>query len=79
MTSTVLTPPVALLTPFPASAVSTTLRDELLEAVKAEAIVKGLTLPAANADIAKESVGIDSLVVVAILCAVEPISGCCVA
>ena len=75
MPTAVLTPPIALSTPFPTTAVSKALLDELMEAVKAEASVKGLTLPAADTDIAKESVGIDSLVVVAILCTVEPIVG----
>ena len=65
--------PVA--TPFPAAGVEACLRDELLETVKAEAGFKGISLPAAPAHIAKTSFQIDSLVVVSILCAVEPIVG----
>lgn len=44
-------------------------------AVKATAAVKGLALPAAPLDIAKTPFEVDSLVVVSILCAVEPILG----
>ena len=51
------------------------LRDELIEAVKAEAGIKGVALPPAASDIAKTSFQVDSLVVVSILCAVEPIVG----
>jgi hypothetical protein len=51
------------------------LRDELIETVKAEAAVKGASLPSAPADIAKTSFQVDSLVVVSILCTVEPIVG----
>lgn len=61
--------------PFPAAAVEGRLRDELIEAVKAEASVKGIALPAAPAQIAKTAFQVDSLVVVSILCAIEPIVG----
>jgi hypothetical protein len=60
---------------FPAIAVAACLHDELVEAVKAEAGIKGLTLPTSPAQLAKANVPIDSLVVVAVLCAVEPILG----
>ncbi len=54
---------------------SSCLRAELIDAVKAEASIKGVVLPAAPAQIVKAAVHIDSLVVVCILCAVEPIVG----
>jgi len=47
----------------------------LIETVKAEAFVKGITLPAATAQVAKTPFQVDSLVVVSILCAIEPIVG----
>jgi hypothetical protein len=61
--------------PFPLAAVEVCLRNELIEAVKAEAGIKSIALPNASADISKVSFHIDSLVVVSILCAVEPIVG----
>jgi hypothetical protein len=51
------------------------LAQELTEAVKATAAVKGIPLPTAPLDIAKAPFEVDSLVVVSILCAVEPILG----
>jgi len=48
---------------------------ELVEAIKAEAAIKGYELPVTADGIAKASVQVDSLVTVAILCAVEPIIG----
>lgn len=57
------------------AAVESKLRDELIEAVKVEASIRGIALPADPAQIAKAAVQVDSLVVVAILCAVEPIIG----
>jgi hypothetical protein len=60
---------------FPKAAVEACLRAELIETVKAEAGVKGVALPSAPADIAKTSFQVDSLVVVSILCTVEPIVG----
>ncbi|HEU0216570.1 MAG TPA: hypothetical protein VFQ90_07910 [Stellaceae bacterium] len=74
MTATVAPPPIKT-APFPLAVVEATLRDELVEAVKIEASIRGMALPAAPADIAKASVHVDSLVVVSILCAVEPIVG----
>ena len=59
--------------PFPQAAVEKCLRDELIDAVKAEAGIKCVALPSAPADIAKTPFQVDSLVVVSILCAVEPI------
>lgn len=51
------------------------LRAELIETVKAEASVRGIALPSALADTAKTSFQVDSLVVVSVLCVVEPIIG----
>jgi len=72
--TTIATPAPALAT-FPIAAVEARLRAELIEAIKAEASIKGVSLPPAPADKAKAPVPIDSLVVVSILCAVEPIVG----
>jgi hypothetical protein len=74
MVTTTVAPPSVKIAPFPL-AVEAKLRDELVEAVKIEASIRGMALPAAPADIAKASVHVDSLVVVSILCAVEPIVG----
>lgn len=74
MATTTLAPPVKIV-PFPLAAVEAKLRDELVEAVKIEASIRGMTLPAAPAQVAKVAVHVDSLVVVSILCAVEPIVG----
>jgi len=73
--TTTAPPPAPALAPFPAAAVEASLRAELLEAIKAEALIKGAALPVAPADLAKAPVPIDSLVAVCILCAVEPIVG----
>jgi hypothetical protein len=75
MATTTLAPPAVTIAPFPSAAVEARLRDELVEAVKIEASIRGMALPAAPADIVKVSVRVDSLVVVSILCAVEPIVG----
>ena len=75
MVTVTLAPPPVKIAPFPLAVVEAKLRDELVEAVKIEASIRGLALPAAPADIAKASVHVDSLVVVSILCAVEPIVG----
>jgi hypothetical protein len=65
----------AAIAPFPTAPVEACLRDELVETVKAEAAIKGATLPTAPAQIAQTPYQVDSLVVVSILCAVEPIVG----
>ena len=70
-----LTRPASMIAPFPRSAVEAGLRDELIEAVKIEASIRGISLPVGTAQIAKAAVHVDSLVVVSILCAVEPIVG----
>lgn len=75
MMTTTLSPPPVKIGPFPLAAVEAMLRDELVEAVKIEASIRGIALPAVPTDIAKASVHLDSLVVVSILCAVEPIVG----
>ncbi|HXZ02060.1 MAG TPA: hypothetical protein VEI03_18855 [Stellaceae bacterium] len=72
---TTTAPPAPALAPSLAAAIEACLRAELIEAIKVEASIKGVSLPAAPADIAKAAVSIDSLVVVSILCAVEPIVG----
>jgi hypothetical protein len=56
-------------------AVEARLMDELIGTVTATAAVKGIALPGAPADIAGAAFEVDSLVVVSILCAVEPILG----
>ena len=72
-----LTPPVSssATAPFPSAAVEADLRSELIEVVKAEAAIKGVTLPAVSAAIGTMPFQIDSLVVVSILCVVEPLLG----
>jgi len=72
-----LAPPSSapVLAPFPAGAVETSLRGELIQAVKDEASIKGVALPTSAVDIAKATFQVDSLVVVSILCVVEPILG----
>ncbi|HTV26259.1 MAG TPA: hypothetical protein VMF32_00580 [Xanthobacteraceae bacterium] len=72
---TLAAPGLAKTSAFPKAAIEACLRVELIEAVKAEAGVKGITLPGALADIIKTPFQVDSLVVVSILCAVEPIIG----
>jgi hypothetical protein len=51
------------------------LRDELIEAVRAEAAVRDVSLPDTPTGIAAAPFEIDSLVVVSILCSVEPLVG----
>ncbi len=68
-------PPLPTIAPFPRGAVEAGLRGELIEAVKIEASIRGISLPAAPAQITKAAVHVDSLVVVSVLCAVEPIVG----
>lgn len=77
MAVTTLAPPVPppVTAPFPTAAVEAGLRAELIEAVKAEAEIRGIALPLAPADIGKTAFQVDSLVVVSILCTVEPIVG----
>jgi hypothetical protein len=60
---------------FPWTQVEARLHDELIAAVQAEAAVKQVALPATATGIAAASFEIDSLVVVSILCTVEPLVG----
>ena len=71
-----IAPPVSAVASFPTAAVEACLLGELIEAVKEEASIRGMSLPTMPAQIAKAPVPIDSLVAVAILCAVEPMIGC---
>ena len=60
---------------FPTPAVATCLLDELIEAIKAEAAIRSIPLPTSRAAIAGTAFEVDSLIVVANLCAVEAIIG----
>jgi hypothetical protein len=62
-------------TAFPVSAVEANLRAALLEAVNSTVALHGIALPAATTDQYAAAVHIDSLVVVDLLCGVEPIVG----
>lgn len=77
MTVSTLVPPSSgsVLEPFPAAAVETSLRSELIQAMRDEASIRGIVLPTSGMDIAKAAFQVDSLVVVSILCVVEPIVG----
>ncbi len=72
---TILAPAAQAISTFPKAAVETCLREELIEAIKAEALIKGMSLPTSATQISKASFQVDSLVVVSILCVVEPIVG----
>lgn len=67
--------PSTLRPPFPAAAVEACLRSELIDIVKAEAQLSGVVLPKTTSAICGATIQIDSLSVVSILCAVEPIVG----
>jgi len=75
MASTTIAPSPIGTASFPAAQVEAKLRAELVAAIKLEASLRGYKLPKNAADIAKASVQVDSLVVVALLCRVEPIVG----
>lgn len=77
MANATLAPPVSssAIAPFPLAAVEADLRNELIEVVKAEAAIKGVALPPVPAAIGTTPFQIDSLVVVSILCVVEPLLG----
>lgn len=60
---------------FPKAAVQACLSAELNAAVQSIAAVKGIKLPTTTSAIAGAAIDVDSLVVVSILCAVEPIIG----
>ena len=75
MDVTTLAPRAVVTAPFPTGAVAAGLRAELIEAAKAEAQIRGVALPATSAGIGTMASQLDSLVVVSILCAIEPIVG----
>lgn len=60
---------------FPRQAVELVLRDELTLAAETEAAIHGLTLPTSRAAAALAPIPMDSLVVVDLLCAIEPVLG----
>lgn len=68
-------PNVVAIPAFPTAAVEADLRAELIEAIRAEAMIKGVTLPMATSAIAQTPFQVDSLIVVSILCVVEPLVG----
>jgi hypothetical protein len=67
--------PLSVSASFPAAAVEAGLLTELIEAVKAEAEIRGISLPTSATQIGKTAFQVDSLVVVSILCVIEPIVG----
>ena len=77
MATATLAPPATLLVvaPFPSAVVEVDLRSELIEAVKSEAAIRGVALPPTAAAIGSTPFQVDSLVVVSILCTVEPLLG----
>ncbi len=58
---------------FPAAEVEAALRTELLQTIETEAAIQGIALPTDAAGQAAASIQIDSLVVVDIILAVEPL------
>jgi hypothetical protein len=62
-------------TAFPKAAVEARLRSDLLKAAAADAALRGITFPSGAAAQAGAAIQIDSLVVVSLLCAVEPTLG----
>jgi hypothetical protein len=73
--STIAKPSGGSVAAFPAASVEARLRADLLKSAGADAAVKGLTFPSGAAAQSAASIQIDSLVVVSLLCAVEPILG----
>lgn len=60
---------------FQAAAIEAALRDALISNVQDQATLYGVELPESLTGVVKQSVSIDSLIVVEILCAVEPLVG----
>ena len=60
---------------FPAADIEACLRVELRNAIETEAALKGIALPRNEAELWVLSIQIDSLVVVDLLCALEPLLG----
>ncbi len=75
MVTATLAPPSPKIALFPLAEIEAALRDELVEAVKIEASIRGVTLPTKSEQIVKAAVHVDSLVVVTILCSIEHIIG----
>ena len=71
--------PVAIAAPpkvaFPEASVEARLRSELVQAAIAIATIQEKSVPSRPGDIAAMELDIDSIVVVSILCSVEPIIG----
>ncbi len=60
---------------FQGAAIEATLRDALISNVQDQAALYGVDLPTSLADISKQSVTIDSLIAVEIVCSVGPLVG----
>jgi hypothetical protein len=60
---------------FPRHELELLLTDELLQAAETEANMRGFAMPKQRAQAAATPVPIDSLVAVAIVCAIEPVIG----
>lgn len=60
---------------FQGAVIEATLRDALISNVQDQATLYGIKLPSSLADVSKQSILIDSLIVVEILCAVESLVG----
>lgn len=60
---------------FQRAAIEASLRDALISNVQDQATLYGVQLPESLTAVSKQSVSIDSLIVVEILCAVEPLVG----
>ena len=63
------------ITAFPSAKVEACLRNDLLQSVASDASLKGIRFPADAPAQSATSIHIDSLVVVELLCGVEPILG----
>jgi hypothetical protein len=72
---TVHTTPKQKTITFPKDAIELVLRDELMLAAEVEASLRGITLPMPPSIAAVAPIPMDSLVVVDLLCAVEPVLG----
>ena len=55
-----LAPPAPAIATFPVAAVEACLRGELIEAIKAEALIRGISLPTSPAETAKTAFQVDS-------------------
>jgi hypothetical protein len=69
------TSPTTPVTAFPKTAVEARLRTDLLKSAAADAALKGIVFPSVQAAQSTTAIQIDSLVVVSLLCAVEPVLG----